>query len=153
VQCPTSGSPKTFRLFASRPSGLAIFRLIPSSWITTVSEDSSELTGSRMIFTAPQVLAILSLAGLCPVPGWNPKEIYNDSLKLDFSYDPVMWGPHTFPDGTHTNNASDLFAHFHNDLHVRFAGIRKPRTYRHVWARLDAATHISISRFLPCSLQ
>ena len=56
--------------------------------------------------------------------------VYSDSMKLDFSYDPTMWGPHTFPDGVHTDNAPELFAHFHNDLHMRFAGIRKPRTYR-----------------------
>lgn len=52
-----------------------------------------------------------------------------------FSYDPTMWGPHTFPDGVHTDNAPELFAHFHNDLHIRFAGIRKPRTYRRVSVR------------------
>lgn len=60
---------------------------------------------------------------------WNPTMQYSDAMKLDFSYDPVMFGPHTFPDGTHTTDAPSLFRHFHNDLHVRFGGIRKPRTY------------------------
>jgi hypothetical protein len=74
VQCPTSGSPITLHLFASRPSGLAIFRLIPSSWITTVSEDSSKLTGSCMILTAPQLLAILSWAGPSSCQGGTLKK-------------------------------------------------------------------------------
>lgn len=61
---------------------------------------------------------------------------YNDSLPLDFGYDPVFFGPHTFvhPPGSSVPNASttgvvDLLAHFRDALGVRFAGIRKPRTY------------------------
>ena len=59
-----------------------------------------------------------------------------------FSYDPIMWGPHTFPDGVHTDNAPELFAHFHNDLHMRFGGIRKPRTYRCVWGGAEEDTRL-----------
>jgi hypothetical protein len=54
----------------------------------------------------------------------------------DFSYDPVMFGPHTFvhkagstiPNAT-TTDAPSLLAHFHKDINMRFSGIRKPRTY------------------------
>lgn len=49
-----------------------------------------------------------------------------------------MFGPHKFvhaPGSTvrnaTTKGSADLLAHFHNDLHVKFAGIRKPRTYSH----------------------
>ena len=55
---------------------------------------------------------------------------------MDFGYDPVMFGPHRFvhaPNSTIPNASTtgvvDLLAHFHDALHVRFAGIRKPRTY------------------------
>ena len=54
----------------------------------------------------------------------------------DFSYDPVMFGPHSFvhkagstiPNAT-TTDAPSLLAHFHKDINMRFSGIRKPRTY------------------------
>ena len=63
----------------------------------------------------------------------------------DFSYDPVMFGPHTFDNGNgwpkvSTSNATDLLAYMHqgigsdNDPHLlrmRFSGIRKPRSYSH----------------------
>ena len=49
-----------------------------------------------------------------------------------------MFGPHTFvhAPGSTVRNATttgpaDLIAHFHDDLHVKFSGIRKPRTYSH----------------------
>lgn len=49
-----------------------------------------------------------------------------------------MFGPHKFvhAPGSTVRNATtkgpaDLLAHFHDDLHVKFAGIRKPRTYSH----------------------
>jgi len=71
---------------------------------------------------------------------WDPKYIYNDTgpVDYDFAYDPVMFGPHQFvhPSNSTVPNATtqgpvDLFAHFHDDLHIKFAGIRKPRTYSH----------------------
>ena len=59
-------------------------------------------------------------------------------MDFDFAYDPVMFGPHRFvhPPGSTVPNATtttprDIFDHFHNDLHIKFAGIRKPRTYSH----------------------
>jgi hypothetical protein len=47
-----------------------------------------------------------------------------------------MFGPHSFvhpanstiPNAT-TTGPADLLQHFHEDLNIRFAGIRKPRTY------------------------
>ena len=63
--------------------------------------------------------------------------MYNDTGRdFDFTYDPVMFGPHSFvhpanstiPNAT-TTGPVDLLQHFHDDLHIRFAGIRKPRTY------------------------
>lgn len=67
---------------------------------------------------------------------WDPHEQYNDSLPLDFGYDPIMFGYHNFthPPGSTipnaiTNGSVELFNHFHKDIHMRFGGIRKPRTY------------------------
>jgi alpha-glucosidase len=71
---------------------------------------------------------------------WDADGTYNDTgpVDYDFAYDPVMFGPHRFihsadstiPNVT-TTGAVDLFEHFHNDLHIKFGGIRKPRTYSH----------------------
>ena len=63
--------------------------------------------------------------------------MYSDKARnFDFTYEPVMFGPHSFvhPPGSTIPNANttgpvDLLAHFHDDLHIKFAGIRKPRTY------------------------
>ena len=68
---------------------------------------------------------------------WDQKEIYSDKGRdYDFTYDPVMFGPHSFihpPSSTipnaNTTGPVDLLAHFHDALHIKFAGIRKPRTY------------------------
>ena len=68
---------------------------------------------------------------------WDQKEVYSDKARnFDFTYEPVMFGPHSFvhPPGSTIPNANttgpvDLLAHFHDDLHIKFAGIRKPRTY------------------------
>lgn len=71
---------------------------------------------------------------------WDPDYIYNDTgpVDYDFAYDPIMFGPHKFvhaPGSTVPNSTTkgpvDLLAHFHDDLHVKFSGIRKPRTYSH----------------------
>lgn len=71
---------------------------------------------------------------------WDPNYIYNDTgvEDYDFAYDPVFFGPHSFvhPPGSSipnitTETVKDIFNHFHNDLHIKFAGIRKPRTYSH----------------------
>jgi hypothetical protein len=43
-----------------------------------------------------------------------------------------FWANQTFqdPSGTvTTHTAADVLKHFHEDLHMRFGGIRKPRTY------------------------
>jgi hypothetical protein len=37
----------------------------------------------------------------------------------------------TVPNAT-TDGPAELLRHFHEDIHVRFGGIRKPRTYSHV---------------------
>ncbi len=49
-----------------------------------------------------------------------------------------MFGPHKFvhaPNSTVPNASTtgpvDLLAHFHDDLRIKFSGIRKPRTYSH----------------------
>ena len=63
---------------------------------------------------------------------WNTPENPN----LDFGYDPKMFGNHTFihapnstvPNAT-TSGPAELFEHFKRDLNMRWAGIRKPRTY------------------------
>ena len=67
--------------------------------------------------------------------GWHNGKTADE----DFNYDPIMFGPHSFvhhanstiPNAT-TTNATDLLAHFHNDLNVRWGGIRKPRTYSNI---------------------
>ena len=81
-------------------------------------------------------LTALHLPPPAPLVGWDPHSVYNDSKNYDFGYDPVMFGPHTFIHAPNssvrnatTTGAVDLLAHFHDDLHMRFAGIRKPRTY------------------------
>ena len=50
-----------------------------------------------------------------------------------------MFGIHSFihPPGSiipnkNTSGAVELFDHFHTDLHMRFGGIRKPRTYSNI---------------------
>jgi len=66
---------------------------------------------------------------------WNTQ----NNPDLDFDYDQKMFGPHNFshpsnstiPNAT-TTDAKSLFAHFHNDINMRFGGIRKPRTYNHL---------------------
>lgn len=64
---------------------------------------------------------------------WNTAE---NNETLDFSYDQKMFGPHTFvhPPGStvpdaNTSGPAELLAHFHDDLSMRWSGIRKPRTY------------------------
>lgn len=68
----------------------------------------------------------------------------------DFGYKPNFFGNETFVDGNRTvstHTPKELLAHFHNDLHMRWAGIRKPRSYSTVdksnssgWLLPDADT-------------
>lgn len=53
----------------------------------------------------------------------------------DFGYRGSFFGNETFHDGNRTittHTPAELLDHFHNDLNMRFGGIRKPRTYSNV---------------------